>query len=78
MVDQGDVHQGQRLFQVAGEGLVGRAWLGQAGGVIVGYDQRGGMVPQGLAYDFARITEACDSVPRASSPLAIRRSRLSR
>jgi len=55
MIEHPHVDQRQGAFQGLGEELVGVARLGDAAGVVVGEDDRGGIVVQGALDDFAGV-----------------------
>src|SRR5690606_34965226 len=55
VVEHPDIDEGERAFQAAGDDLVGLARLGDPGRVVVGQDQRGGVLGERALDDLARV-----------------------
>ena len=55
VIEQADVHQGERIPDALGDLLVGAAGFGDAGGVIVGDNHGGAIAAQRLFDDFTRM-----------------------
>ncbi len=53
MIEHSDVDQAQCIAEAVGDELVGLAGFDDAGGVIVGLEDGGGLVLQGFDDDFA-------------------------